>query len=393
MIALLLASALYTNTAQVQSVAVAGGVLWAATGGGVEKYAFPSGERIRVYTSDDGLTSNDVRAVTVQDGVLHARTQNGDCALRAGRFDCAAAASRPPPLRAAESFRGARVTDRLRARGHEVIATVDGLYIGGRRITPAGQICGNHIAALATFRGHLWAGAFDGGLCTLEEGRWRTPATPFRMVNALHATNGVLYVAAAEGLFSSRDGRRFRREPRIRERGVNGIAASQSWLFVTTPVALYAFRNGSSLMKRFRMPAGSTALQAVAVSGDNVWLASEDMGVIRMRAETFAIFDMASGLPSSWMVDVAPAPNGGVWAATLRDGLVHLDRDGRLLESRAQKTWGLRVYVDAGRVLFGTQQGLDGAQAALPDSHVHAILRDDGALFVGTEGGLFASAR
>ena len=392
MIALLIA-ALYTNTAQVQSIAAAGATLWAATGGGVEEYTLPLGHRVRVYTTEDGFTSNDTRGVWYEGAALHVRTPDAECAQRGERFECSSRGMAAVGALSTEQFHGARVTQRLKVGAQTIVATAAGLWLDGKRITPKGQICGNHIAALAEFRGRLWAGAFDGGLCDFDGVSWRAAKTPFRMVNALYATDRALYVAAAEGLFRTADGRRFRREPRIRESGVNGLAASRAWLFVTTPVALYAFRDGSGVMKRFRKPAGSTALQGVAVSGSNVWLASEDVGVIRMRAERFDVFDMAAGLPSSWMVDVAPAKDGGVWAATLRDGAARLDRDGKLVERRAEKAWGLRLYADGREVLFGTQQGLHGTTVTLPDSHVHAILRSDGALYVGTEGGLFASAR
>jgi ligand-binding sensor domain-containing protein len=124
------------------------------------------------------------------------------------------------------------------------------------------------------------------------------------------------------------------------------------------------------------------------VSGRDVWLASEDRGVIRFRAGKFESFDRASGLPSSWFVDVAPAAGGGVWAATLRNGAVRLDSNGRVRELGANPhAWGLRLYNDGGKMLFGTQQGL-GGDAALPDPRVHALLRTARGLWVGTEGGL-----
>ena len=217
------------------------------------------------------------------------------------------------------------------------------------------------------------------------------------MVNDLRATPRGLFVAAAEGLFVTRDGRTFRREERVRERGANRLAATGRWLFVTTPAVLYAVRlDGRDLVRRFRHPAGSTALQAVAVSGGNVWLASEDVGVIRMQQEKFEAFDRASGLPSSWTVDVAAAPGGGVWAATLRNGAVRLDADGSVQELGGDaKAWGLRLYDDGGCLLFGTQQGLvqaerssTGSARRLPDSRVHALLRTRDGLWVGTEGGL-----
>ncbi|HET7786617.1 MAG TPA: hypothetical protein VFL36_11655 [Myxococcales bacterium] len=385
MTALLLA-ALYTSTMQVEGVAVSDGVLWAATAGGVERYDLATGVRTRLFTTADGLPENHVRAVR-HDGSLHVRTRLAECVL-AESFRCTAAAQLPPPApAAAPSYRGARETARLRARGHLIVGTVSGLWLDGRRITPEGQICGNHVAALAAFEGATWVGTFDAGLCALQGGRFRTVAAPFRMVNDLHVTPQGLWVASAEGLYFTADGRRFRRENRLRERGANRIAASSRWLYVTTPFALYALRlDRRDVVRRWQRPAGSTSLQAVAVSGDDVWLASEDAGVIRLRGGRFEAFDRASGLPSSWAVDVAPAAEGGVWVATLRDGALRLDGHGNLAERAEPSRWGLRLYRDRGRVLFGTQQGLAGA--ALPDPHVHALLRTAAGLWVGTEGGL-----
>lgn len=386
MTALLLA-ALYTSTAQVEGLAVSAGVLWAATAGGVEAYDLATGVRTRLFTTADGLQSNHVRSLKM-DGALHARTDEADCVL--GQvFRCSGAPPLPPPPPAAVPlYEGARETARLRAGGRQIVGTTRGLWLDGRRITPDGQICANHVAALAEFRGALWVGAFDGGLCVREAGRFRAVNAPLRMVNDLHATAKGLWVAAAEGLYFTADGRNFRRESRVRERGPNRIASSSRWLYVTTPFALYALRlDGRDTVRRWAKPAGSTALQAVAVSGSNVWLASEDAGVIRLRNGRFEAFDRASGLPSSWTVDVAPARDGGVWVATLRDGAVRLDARGNPVEGLGEpSSWGLRLYPDRGRMLFGTQQGLDGA--ALPDPHVHALLRTAEGLWVGTEGGL-----
>ena len=110
-----------------------------------------------------------------------------------------------------------------------------------------------------------------------------------------------------------------------------------------------------------------------------------------MRHGRFEAYDRAFGLPSSWTVDVAPAPDGGVWAATLRNGFVRLDANGRVVELGLDPhAWGLRLYQDQGRIRFGTQQGLEGVQG-LPDPHVHAMLRTRDGLWIGTEGGLVLS--
>jgi len=388
-IALLLA-ALYTNTERVAGAVVDGGAIWAATAGGVEQYDLRSGARLRLLTTADGLDSNDVRQIW-HDGALRVRTGRSACTLTpAMLFACTPAQPLPAPGPAvARLFHGARETQRIHHGGREIVATDGaGLWLDGRRVTPAGQLCANHVQALAQRGGAIWVGTFDGGLCVLEGGRFRLVATPFRMVNDLLATPQGLWVAAAEGLYFTQDGRKFRREVRVRERGVNRIAASGRWLFATTPGALYAIRReGRSLVRRWARPAGSTALQAVAVNGRDVWLASEDAGVIRMRAGKFQAFDLASGLPSSWTVDVAPASGGGVWVATLRHGAVRLDSEGAVREA-ASPTWGLRFYNDGGTILFGTQQGIAGWTAPLPDPRVHAFLRNQDGFWVGTEGGL-----
>lgn len=387
MTALLLA-ALYTSTMQVESIAAAGATLWAATGGGVERYDLATGRRVRLYEIGPAVRiwSND------QNGqIAHARTREAECALDEAGAHCTPAPPLPAPIpSAAPLFHGARETARLTAQGRTLVATAGkGIWSNDQMLTPRGQLCGNHVEALAEFQGKLWAGAFDGGLCALEGGQFRAVEGPFRMINDLRATPRGLYVASAEGLYFTKDGHRFRRENRIAERAVNRIAASGRWVFATTPYALYAIRE-DGLLKRWRKPAGSTALQAVTVSGPNVWLASEDMGVIRLRRGRFEPYDRAWGLPSSWAVDVAPAPDGGVWAATLRNGSVHLDANGRLVEmGRDPHAWGLRLYSDRGRVLFGTQQGLEDLPIEkLPDPHVHAILRTREGLWLGTEAGL-----
>ncbi len=395
MIAVLLA-ALWTNTAQVESIAAAGGTLWAATTGGVEEYALPAGMRTSLYTTEHGLDSNAAHDLWVDDGVVRVRTERSVCVLRQGRFGCAPAIDVVTTVPAvAPRFHGTRETARLTIGRQSAVATAGaGLWLDGRRITPEGQICTNHIQALAEFQGRLWVGGFDGGLCVLEDSAFRTVPVPFRMINDLLATPRGLYVAAGEGLFVSSDGRKFHRDPRIRDRGPNRLALSRGRLFVTTPAALYEIRlEGRDLVRRWRNPAGSTSLQSVAVSGRTVWLASEDRGVIRFRGGKFESFDRASGLPSSWVVDVAPAPGGGVWAATLRDGAVHLDRAGRVRELGGNPhAWGLRLYGDGDRMLFGTQQGL-GGHDDLPDPRVHALLRTARGLWIGTEGGLALTSK
>ena len=364
MIAALLA-ALWTNTAQVEGIAATESRLWAATGGGVEEYALPAGTRTALYTTEQGLDSNAVHQVWIEEVGVGVRTDRSICLLRQGRFACSVADGVAPAVPAiAPRFQGARETARLRVGSQTVVATAGaGLWLDGRRITPTGQICTNDVHVLAEFQGHLWVGGFDGGLCVLEDsGSFHTVAAPFRMINDLLATPRGLYVAAGEGLFFSPDGRKFHRDGRVRDRGPNRLALSRGRLYVTTPAALYELHlTRPNQFRRWSHPAGSTSLQAVAIGGRTIWLASEDRGVIRFYGGKFVSFDRASGLPSSWVVDVAAAPGGGVWATTLRNGAVRLDSNGKVREAS--------------------------------EPRAHALLRTARGVWIGTEGGLAMVAR
>ena len=50
---------------------------------------------------------------------------------------------------------------------------------------------------------------------------------------------------------------------------------------------------------------------------------------MRFDGTSFVTYDRLAGLPTSWVVAIAPDGQGGVFAATLRDGAVHVDADGR----------------------------------------------------------------
>ncbi|MGZ6142817.1 MAG: hypothetical protein ACXWLM_05740, partial [Myxococcales bacterium] len=230
MTALLLA-AIYVSTVDVHGIAAAGATLWAATGGGVERYDLATGRRVRLYETGPALRiwSNDQNAQ-----IAHVRTRDAECVIDGDDVRCTPAPALPAPVPSvAPLFRGARETGRLTAAGRTVVATAGkGIWSNDQMLTPPGGICGNHVEALAEFQGRLWVGAFDGGLCVLEEGGgFRAVGGPFRMINDLRVTPRGLYVAAAEGLYFTTDGRKFRRENRIRERAVNRLAASGRWLF------------------------------------------------------------------------------------------------------------------------------------------------------------------
>jgi len=401
------ARVLFTNTRYVEALLSQGETLWAATRGGIEAYTVRTRQRRRLYTTADGLDSSAVRSLALVNGRLAARTERSLCSLVGDRFRCVAAPPLPAPQPAlAARFQGARVTARLAVASagfdFEFIGTAGaGLFTAdGTSWTPPNQICSNHVMALARFRGRIFFGSFDEGLCSYDGHDFRAAALPARMVNALAATPAGLYVATTNGLYRSVDGQSFERVKFVGAHGANGLAFDGQFLYVTTPPALYRLRiHGSAKSgdRVFWRPAGSSALQAVALASDAVWLASEDRGIISYRSGSFIPFDRAAGLPTSWMVDVAHAA-GQVYAATLRYGLVRRQASGVVSAvSGLPDNWILRLIPDASGdgVWVGTQNGaahLDGQGrlellSGLPHPCVHGFLDLKEALWIATEGG------
>lgn len=424
----------FTNTLYVEDMVADGETLWVASRGGIEAYALRTLARRRLYTTRDGLLETAQRQVllTPASGAgaaqVQVRGERSLCTLRRAedRFVCSAAAplASPAPVMA-QSLRGARVTGRLPVGARVFVGTAGrGLWLDGatpRALSPTGQICSNHVMALAEHQGRLWLGSFDEGLCSYDPAtrRFTTADTPFRMVNALQSTGAGLYIASSEGLFLTRDGQRFDRVPFVRERGINHLASDGASLYATSPAALYqlALPDGST-GRRDRVlwrPGGSRALQAVALGQGALWLASEDLGAIRVPLTPRGalppsggqVYDRAAGLPSSWALAVAAAPQGGAYVATLRHGLLHVDAAGQSREvpglpdrwllhvsdardpsaaASAPLAAGLWVGTQGGAA-FVSPRGEVSAIPALPHPCAHALLARAGAVWVATEGG------
>jgi len=374
--------------------------VYAATRGGVEAYSLPDGALVAHYTNLDGLAELHVRSLEHSDGHLVARLQNHRCTLDGQRFQCKkAVALATPAMTVAGRRGGARITKKLRSGGLVVTATAGaGLWLDDgepRRLTATDQICSNHMMAMSAFRGRTYFGSFDEGLCSTADGQHFTlHQGPFRMINDLEVTPRGLYVAAAEGLFVTRDGRRFDKVDFVNQRGVNGLAFDGRSLWVTSPGALWRLRlRGGPRTKAWWMPGGSRSLQAVAANDKAVWIATEDRGLVRKRLRDFQVVDRAAGLPSSWALDVAVADDGTAYAATLRDGVATVGLDGTIARvAGVSEPWTLFVGVDGDELAVGSQggafvRGIDAQPLPLPNENVHAIHRLAGALYVGTEGG------
>ena len=274
------------------------------------------------------------------------------------------------------------------------------------------------VRTMVGFRGRLWVGTFNDGFYVVDapsgvvdaqdsQAPRHVVATPFRMVNDAVEARGSLYVAANEGLFVTSDGARFRRVSRVGARGVTGVSFDGKALYATTTAALWRLGVSPSGPPdaAWWKPAGSRSLQGVVASSGGVWLASEDRGVIRFDGKTFVAYDRLSGLPASWVVSIAEDGHGGVFAGTLRDGALHVDREGRWHKlGGLPSEWTLTVARADGHLCVGTQDGAacydertaaESAGAlpterlsALPDARVHSFLAAKGRLLVGTQAGM-----
>ncbi len=395
------------NTEYVEDIAVDGDTLYAATRGGVEVYSLSKQKRLAHYTHLEGLGDLHVRAVEVTNGQLVARLAKSRCELRSNRFHCLTAQPfAGPGMTVAGRQGGARITKKIQHGSFSIVATAGaGIWLRGKRdarLTPTRQICSNHLMAIAEFRGRTYFGSFDQGLCSTDDNHsFVTHAGPFRMINDLEVTPKGMYIAAAEGLFVTNDGHTFKRVPFVKQRGVNGLAFDGRSLYITTPGALWRLRiNGGPRTKQWWRPGGSRSLQAVAASGRHIWIATEDRGLIRKTLHDFEVHDRASGLASSWMLDVTVAPDGTAYGASLRDGIVKV-RSGKAHKvSGSPDPWTLFVALDRGRLWVGAQGGATairkGKRAAnyrLPNPNVHTIAPIGDRVYVATEGGTLLASR
>ena len=391
----------YVHTREVRELVPFEGGLWVATSGGVERYELSSLARTHHLTRAQGLDALDVQGFEQEGHTLFARTARSRCALSPEQARCVPSSQPlPVPRLFARTFRGLRVSAELRVGQGTLVGTQGGgLWLedeqGARPLTPDGQICTNHVQALTVFAGALYVGGFRDGLCVRGEAGFTTLSTPFRFVNALLAADGVLYVAAHEGLFRSRDGTNFERLTVVNERGVNGLAHERGTLYVTTPATLYRLPLGKGRVRTLRRPGGSLALQGVTVRKGELWLASEDRGALRVRGDEVVAFDALAGLPSSWVLDVALDDQGTAHVATLKHGLVAVSARGEVRAEPLPSAWLLKLAFIRGVLWVGSQDGLfaRGArpEASLAGHEVHALAEWEGKLWVGSESGLVAS--
>jgi diguanylate cyclase (GGDEF)-like protein len=393
------------------------GALWAATeSAGVVRL---SGGEWRVFTTRDGLPSDRLTALTVdRRGDVWVGSRDGVSRIADGRVE-----SLPPlPMTAGEG--GASVTA-LAAGGDGSlwIGTVTGGVLRYRdgaytRLTERDGLGDDRVASLHADGDVLWVGAYGNGITRIRTGTSgdtltrlaaRGPSSPQRVNDILRRADGVLWMAADNGLFrlsgdsavlvNRRDGSGITQAEALR------VDAEGSLWIGSRQGGLYRLRDASA--QTMTTADGLPHDLVAAVDGDGaggLWIATSG-GVAHNDARGISVFTRASGaLPDDIARDILRDSTGTVWVAN-NGGLTRF-RDGRwrsftaadgLADDRARTL----ATGKGGTLWIGTLNGLSalrgdrftsyGRADGLTDGYVLSVFEDSrGTLWVGTQGaGLF----
>jgi hypothetical protein len=283
------------------------------------------------------------------------------------------------------------------------------------RVTPTGQLCGNHITALTRHQGLRVVGTFDKGVCwELPDGRWRTfraPNLPSNHVLGLASDGKNLYVATMYGL-GLYDGKSW---TPMAYGGRNPVALGKLSVLAAVAdtedgVALVDGRGVSfvkrtsqplELAKRLQLPEGwSTHASVADGAGRYLWVASEDRGLVRWDGTRWTRFHDGKALTDNWVTALSTDAEGRAVVGSCQDGFSYFDgerwsrvRDAKGLPSR----YVVSTALVPGGALIGTLRGAahydatSGTVRALPrlaDPRVHSLLVEGDTVLFGTEGGL-----
>jgi ligand-binding sensor domain-containing protein len=243
------------------------------------------------------------------------------------------------------------------------------------------------VTALASLRGELWAGSFDGGLATLRDGRWEPrPIFDSRITALQPDARGRVWVGTAAGLAVARDGRvEAVRDPlgwltrHISALRFNGarlwVAAHPGLVVIDTEDRPLSFRylgaSGkeadaglvgptvyglafSSSAIRGRGPSSRAEGGGAADLRREIWVGTDDGLSVIADDRTRSLTDLGGVLPDNWINDVR-ASDDAVYVLTLRSGLLRVDPAGtQIWRTRRFMTSPSVLLPVGGGLLFGT---------------------------------------
>lgn len=348
------------------------GGLWIGTdGGGV---CLKKGEKWTVFTMDQGLTHNTVRAIAGgDDGFLWIGTDNGLNRFKNGQIE---------PYTLDDGLSGPTITALCMGRDNTLwigAATggVNGLKADKFRVIPVHAGDGNETAnagPVTVLRedsaGVLWAGMEKGVFRLAKEGLVRAGgSSPVQSVSAmLHDRSGKIWIGTEGEGFYRYESKRFKR--------------------VVTRQQLPDYFIYSLLEDR----------------EGNIWLGTYTAGLIRLKPALVSTIGPERGLPGNRVQAVLQDQSGRLWAGLEREGVCIITGDrvsGRITAAdglSGNRVRCLRMDRD-GTAWIGTESGLnrwrDGKirvytkADGLSGDAVSAIFRDgSGIMWVGARNGL-----
>lgn len=367
-------------------------------------------------------STGDVRAWGASSSAEAMRVSEGTTAPGAG----ATSAPAGPPVSRANNAGSVETTDA------PVGATVlkegwagtraSGVFLrekkGWRRVTPTGQLCGNHITALARHQGRLVVGTFDRGVCwQLADGRWRTtraPSLPSDQVLGITSDGQNLYVATTYGL-GLHDGKSWsrlsygaRNPVALAKLSVLGVSRMEGGMALVDGRGVSLVTpDGSplSLVKRLPLPEGWSKHASVGEgAGRFLWMGSEDRGLLRWNGERWQRFHDGRDLTDNWITTLSTDAEGRAIAGTCQDGFNYFDGakwtrvraapglPSSAIVSTALVPGGALVGTLLGASYFDAGTGEVHALPGLADPRVYAVLPEGDSALFGTEGGLSTAA-
>ena len=280
----------------------------------------------------------------------------------------------------------------------------------GRRVTPGGQLCSNHVTAIARAGARTVVGTFDRGVCWEEGGRWvraHAPALPSDQVLDVAADGERLYVGTTNGL-GFFDGRRWvqvafggRNPIGLQRLSVLATSVDSEGLWVMDGRGASRVARGKTLALEARTSPPERWAEHPSVvtrAGTFLWYASEDRGLIRFDGMTWTRFHDGKDLTDNWITSLDADAAGRLVAGTCQNGFNYFDGTAwTRVSTGLPSPMVTAVALTATGALVGTLGGLvryDAANGALTpvpglaDPRVASVLAVDGALYVGTEAGL-----
>ena len=339
-----------TGDPWVESLALVGGALWAATPAGAASGP-PSAARLEPVAR-----GADATAGVSWDGAFRFVPADGPPRLSA-LLPNGSRRETPAP----ERFRRLLVAGgRLLADGPSGLWALDPARGFARLRDSSPSLPAPHVNALAADGARLWLGFFDGGVASADP-----RATPFRAssvpsgeawgVNALLPVGGVVYAATLRGAF---------RLAGDEVRPLEG--AGGAFALASTPAGLAIGCGQGVLLPEKRLLSAWHGLPgnqayALAASGDALWVGTPTgLGRVERRRVTERVLPGEGKLPHPWVTALL-ARDEGLWVATYGGGLALR----RAAEPSAAwesfpETRGLRVNAGAllalpdGRLCAGT---------------------------------------